>query len=184
MTTTVSPVLAAAYQGDLARAAELAAGRELDIFEATVLGDGPRVEQLLGADPARLRAVTADGWSPLHLAGFFGRAELARRFLALGADPAAPSANYMTNTALHAALAGARDRTTVEVIARALPDPDIRAAAGYTPLMLAASRGDGALVELLMGMGADPGVRSDDGKTAADYAGEHGHAEVAARLRA
>jgi ankyrin repeat protein len=41
---------------------------------------------------------------------------------------------------------------------------------------------DAALVDLLLGLGIDPGAKDRFGKTAADYATAAGHAAVAKRL--
>jgi ankyrin repeat protein len=53
---------------------------------------------------------------------------------------------------------------------------------GYTPLMGAASAGRDDLVNLLLARGADPAAVSEDGKTAASLAREHGHETLAVRL--
>lgn len=176
-----SPILQAAYRGDLALAAELAAAADPDLGEAVVVDDAARVEALLAAAPARVGEWSPDGWSPLHLAAFFGRAALARRLLDHGADPLARSRNAMANTPLHAAIAGRRDPATIEaLLARGYTDA--RAAGGYTPLHIAASRGDLPLVELLVIHGADPAAATDDGQTAAQVAAGRGFPDVARRL--
>jgi ankyrin repeat protein len=48
---------------------------------------------------------------------------------------------------------------------------------GYTPLLLAASVdfGDTAIIELLLGAGANAGVKTPTGKTALDLAREYRH---------
>lgn len=176
-----SPILEAAYRGDLALAAELAAASAPDLCEAVVLDDAARAEALLAADASVVGSWSADGWSPLHLAAFFGRAALARRLLDLGADPLVPSRNAMANTALHAAIAGRRDRATIDLLL-ARGYGDTRAAGGYTPLHIAASRGDLPLVELLVLHGADPAIAADDGQTPAQVAAGRGFPEVARRL--
>jgi ankyrin repeat protein len=48
--------------------------------------------------------------------------------------------------------------------------------------MGAAAGGQDELVDLLLRHGADPLLVSEDGKTAADVAREHGHARLAERL--
>ena len=53
-----------------------------------------------------LNAFAYDGWTPLHLAAFFGHLDAARALIDAGADIDAFSRNGLTNTPLHAATAG------------------------------------------------------------------------------
>jgi uncharacterized protein len=55
-------------------------------------------------------------------------------------------------------------------------------AGGFTPLFSAASAGRRDLAELLLARGANPFHRSDADKTAADFARDRGHLELAAWL--
>ena len=52
-----------------------------------------------------MNAFSDDGWTPLHLAAFFGHPKIAELLLAHAADVAARSRNANGNTPLHAALA-------------------------------------------------------------------------------
>jgi len=52
-----------------------------------------------------------------------------------------------------------------------------------TPLGLAARFGKGAMVDLLLGRGADPNRAGADWATPLEWARKKGHAEIAARLR-
>jgi ankyrin repeat protein len=49
--------------------------------------------------------------------------------------------------------------------------------------MLAAARGDGPLVDLLLAAGADPALTDRRGATASEMAERAGHADLAQRLR-
>jgi ankyrin repeat protein len=178
-----SPLLAAIYRNADQIVSLLAERRELDLHEAAVLGNVERVRELLAADPAQLSSRSADGWTALHLAAFYGKRDVAALLLERGADVGALSSNYMANTALHAALAGREDADAVELLIARGADVNARGAMGYTPLHIAASRGNGALVERLLSSGAHAGARTDDGKTPALTAAEHGHEGVASRLR-
>ena len=68
--------------GDLARVQALvAADPSLAIFAAAILGDSPRLEELLTVNRSLVSAVSSDGWTPLHLAAFFGKGAAARLLL-------------------------------------------------------------------------------------------------------
>jgi uncharacterized protein len=84
----------------------LAAGAELNIFEAAAVGDTGRIAALLAAAPDHVRAYAHDGWTPLHLAAFFGQREAAELLLDRGAETEARSRNAQNNTPLQAATAG------------------------------------------------------------------------------
>jgi uncharacterized protein len=179
-----SPILDAVYRGDDARVRELlAAGAELDVFEAAAVGDAARLRRLLAATPADVGAFTPDGWALLHLAAFFGRAEVVDALLAAGADVRALSRNHEGNMPLHAALAGrgvGRISTTLLAHGADVRAPD---AGGHTALHHAAFRDDVGLVNAILARGADPMAKNRDGKTALAIAEERGHAAVARRLR-
>jgi ankyrin repeat protein len=175
----LSLVLQAAYR-DRTDMVELLVqeGASLDVFEASALGRIERVTALAGTDPERVNAWSVDGFTPLHLASFFGHAGVARLLLDEGADVAAVSRNRMEVMPLHSAVAG-RHRAVVEVLLDGGAPVDARAHGGYTPLLEAAQNGDRSLVELLLARGADPALARDDGKTSRDLAMEKGHEDVA-----
>ena len=65
----------------------LASARDdVDIFEASALGSLDRISSLLQKDPGLAGAFSADGFTPLHLAAFFGHSSAARVLLDRGAD--------------------------------------------------------------------------------------------------
>ena len=82
---------------------------------------------------------------------------------------------------LHAAVAS-RNPDAVAAILEAHPDVNARQQAGYTPLMGAASSGRVDLLDLLLSRGADPALVTQEGKSAATLAREHGHTALAERL--
>src|SRR5580704_18746268 len=93
--------------GDTARVKELvAADPSLAIFAAAIQGDTAQLTELLTANRSLIGLYSADGWTPLHLAAFFGKTEAARLLLNKGALVNMRSTNQMENMALHAAAAG------------------------------------------------------------------------------
>ncbi len=178
-----SPVQEALYRGHKEVVNYLRGEWQLDIFEASALGDLERLDEVLRATPEAVNTQSYDGWTPLHLAAFTGHAEAAEKLLEAGAEVSALSTNYMTNTPLHAALAGAGSKAVAEALIGAGADVNFQAGAGVTPLHTAASRGSTELVEMLLAAGTDPAIQMDGGKTAADVAEERGHPQVATRLR-
>lgn len=161
----------------------LAHGASMNIFEATAAGNLSRVTELLDTDPAMLGARSHDGWTPLHLAGFFGQPEVAKLLLARGADAAAISSNTTRNLPLHAAIAGKRNHDVIRMLLEHTPDVNFLAEGGYTPLHLAASRGDIELITLLLERGGDRTIRMTNGQTAADLALERNHPDAAQLLQ-
>ncbi len=87
------------------------------------------------------------------------------------------------------ALFAAAQRGDVERVRTLLPpygDPVVdgppAAPGGLTPLMIAASGGHEAVVEVLLACGADPAQRDARGRSAAFYARAAGHPDLAKRL--
>ncbi|MES3034410.1 MAG: ankyrin repeat domain-containing protein [Gemmatimonadota bacterium] len=177
-----SHVLMALYMNDRDRAQTLADGVTLTLPELAAFGHVGRVARHVTEHPDDLQVYSPDGWTALHLAGYFGFAAVTVYLLRAGASHAARSTNAQGNTPLHAAIAGRRELPVITALLSAGSDATAVDAQGYTPLHLAASRGDVAVSELLMACGADPAVRTRDGKLAGDLAREHGHPDLAASL--
>lgn len=179
----VSALMQARYRNDRASMdAIVGLVPELDLFEAAAFEDLDRLTELLAYDPAAIEAYSGDGFSALHLAGFYGREGAARLLLAHGADVDARGHGWMTGTPLHSAASGSRTE-----VARALldagADPDARQAGGWTPLASAAHNGNAELAGLLLRAGADPAAVNDEERSVLDLAREHGDAATLDRVR-
>jgi ankyrin repeat protein len=156
----------------------------IDLFEAAAIpGAEPEGAALLAADPGQATAFSADGFTALHLAAFFGNATMAARLLEAGADANAEARNGSRLRPIHSAAAG-RCLEISRLLLAASADPNARQQGGFTPLHAAAQNGDRPLIDLLLEHGANLAVRTDDGRTAADLARERGHAEIAEQLSA
>ena len=159
------------------------AGPRLNIFEAAAAGRLPVVRELVAEDPRRVNAVAADGFQPLGLAAFYGDADVVDFLLEHGAAVNAASANAQKVQPLHSAVAG-RHGEIVRMLLEHGADPNARQQKGLTPLHAAASAGRRTFVKMLLQYGADPSLIADDGRSAADFASEAGHFDLAERLDA
>ena len=152
-----SLLLTAAYTGrkdlfDLL----LEKGAGVNLFEASALGLTDRVSDFLGADPSLANTYSHDGWTPLHLASFFGRKEVASVLLAHGADVNARSRSTRfakENTPLHAAAAN-KQVALAELLLAHGADVNAKDGSGFTPLALAANGKNDLLVVILLEKGA------------------------------
>jgi ankyrin repeat protein len=181
----VSPILSAVYEGDTEGLGRLLASQPaLDVFEAAAVGDGARIGSLVAEEGSDvLGAFAPDGYQALHLASFFGHADVVEILLGLGADPSARARNQMRVQPLHSAVATSRT-DIVRLLLAAGADPKATQEGGWTPLHAAAQNGAGEIVEMLLLRGADPRVPNDAGRTPIDLAAEAGHEAVLDRLRA
>jgi uncharacterized protein len=157
--TEVSRILQARYADREDELAELLAGDpELDVFEAAAVGRTDRLRELLDAGPPCVGAWSADGFTPLHLAAYFGHADGVRLLLQRGADVAAVARNPLAVQPLNSACAS-REAAPRVPIARLLldagADPNAESeGAGVRPLDAAVANGDEELAELLRERGA------------------------------
>jgi ankyrin repeat protein len=158
----MSDVLQAIYRGDHDEAERLAAGRELDVFEASALGRVERLRELLDADPSLVNAYGADGFHPVGLASFFGHVGAARLLFERGADANQLARNeHIQTAAIHAAAAseGKDQATRYELVKLALEhgaDPNLPQGGGFTAMDAARQNGDTGVEQLLLEHGATP----------------------------
>jgi uncharacterized protein len=165
--------------------ARLAAdGILLDVFESAATGNKERLKELLAAEPALAAAYSGDGWTALHLASAFGTPATVSLLLAAGASVVAVSRNPQQNQPLHAAIALGKDPQTIQLLLKHSAPANATQAGGFTALFSAAIANRKDLAQLLLSHGADPHHKTDQGKTAAEFASERGHADMAAWLDA
>lgn len=155
---------------------------DLDVFEASAIGDEARLQSILTADPTAAQSFSGDGWTPLHLAAAFGTPAAVALLLTHGASVDAVSKNAQGNQPLHAALALGRNPETIQLLLDHGADANAVQAGGFTAIFSAATANRRDLAELLVAHRANPHHVTDQGKTPAQFARERGHAEMATWL--
>lgn len=155
----------------------LARGAKLDVHSAAMTGDELRLRALLGENISLAASFSHDGWTPLHLAAFFGHLDCARLLIEAGAPVNECGKNPMANMPLHAAVAGRK----VDIVVLLLENGagvNARQHGGWTPLHDAAQNNDANIVHVLIGAGADLRARADNNQTPLDLAILKGHQEM------
>lgn len=159
----------------------LSLGPALDVFNASAAGQTGAALQQIERDPALLESHSGDGWTPLHLAAFFGHRDLANALLDRGADINSRSTNAMKNTPLHAAAAGGHT-PLVEFLLKQGADPNATQEGGWTALHSAAQAGNREMVETLVAHGANLNARAANEQAPLDLALMQGRQDVAELL--
>ena len=160
----------------------VARGATLTLFEACAAGEVERAERLMANDRPAINAFSVDGWTPLHLAAYFGHTKIAEMLISRGASVNACSRNSPGNTPLHAALAG-NHKLVVGLLLGHGADVNAADVAGWRPLHLAAANNNIDAVNTLIAQGADVNAPNGEAQTALSLAQEKNHREAAAILR-
>jgi len=171
----VSALMHAYYRGrkDIADLI-LESRSDLDIFEAVAAGKAEPVSAMLDRDPGQAKIWSADGFTPLHFAAFFGQPAIARELVRRGGDVAAVSMKPMEVTPLHSA-AAAHSTEIVRMLVESGAPVNAKQHGGWTALHAAADNGDEEMIKILLQHDADLLAQNDDGKTPADIAQLKGH---------
>ena len=178
-----SAVLIAQYHRQPeAVAALLAAGPDLDIFDAASVGRTERVAELLDRDPSLVNAYSSDGFYPLGLAAFFAHPDTVRLLLSRGADVAQVAHNAMKVQPLHAATAG-RSFEAVKLLVDAGAPVNGKQEKGWTPLHEAVRQGNAEMTTYLLAHGADPKLQNDEGTSAIGLAAKEGQHDMLKLLK-
>ncbi len=182
-----SAILLSIYYGHAAiKELLLASGAELNVFEAAAAGELDKVKSLTTASPDLVRSFSHDGFTPLHLAAFFGHKAVVGYVLSRGAAVNEISRNPSALRPIHSAAAHREPAVSLE-IARALiaagAEVNVKQAGGFTPLHSAALTGRLPLVRALLDAGADAAARTDSGQTPVSLAASKNHNNVIALLR-
>ncbi|HEY3884218.1 MAG TPA: ankyrin repeat domain-containing protein [Vicinamibacterales bacterium] len=172
-----TPLMSALYRGHGAVVeALLERGAPVDLFAAAATDRVDALQRAL-ASGAPVDGYSYDGWTGLHLAGFFGRIAAATALLDAGAAVSPLSHNSLRNTPLHAAVAGRHGDVALLFIARGA-DVSAADAGTHTPLHIAAENGLTPVVKALLARGADPLAVDNEDMTPLARAAAKNHNET------
>ncbi|WP_273567420.1 ankyrin repeat domain-containing protein [Maribacter halichondriae] len=128
-----------------------------------------------------MNTYSEDGFSPLSLAGFFNRNEIAKSLIELGADPNLSATNPSKVNALHSAIAKENFELCKLLIENGA-NVNAEQMQNVTALHSAVHRGNLDLTKLLIENNASISLKMDNGDTALMIANREGHKEIAKYL--
>jgi uncharacterized protein len=153
-----------------------------DIFESVCIGETGSVRKHLEDNPGLLNAYSADGFTPLGLASFFGQDPIVEILIDQGANVNLPSNNSYRVAPIHSACA-ISNYLIVERLIKLGADVNAKQMHGVSPLHSAAHNGQTKLAELLINNGANVNAKMDDGQTPLMMAVEKNFTETADLIR-
>jgi uncharacterized protein len=177
----VSAILVCLYEWNLGMLEILlTVAPSLDIFESAALGKTARIEELLNEDRGLATCFSADGFTPLHLACFYGHRDAVACLLKWGANPSGRSRNIIAGTPVHEAANTGQSDILMMLLAHGAR-VNATDSNGWTALHFAASKGFTDIVETLVGVGAIH-CHNSDGLTPRDLALENHQLETSKAL--
>ncbi|PGS48749.1 ankyrin repeat domain-containing protein [Bacillus sp. AFS041924] len=150
------------------------------LFDATEKGEINKVKEILHKQQGLIDKENEHGLTLLGIAAHFGQFEVVKSLVKHGAKINAISHSKLSfipkNTALHAAIAGAKSKEVIEFLLTNGADPNITDSEGHTALHIAAFEGNIAIAKLLIMNGAKI-KNNNSGKTPLEIAEERGNSE-------
>lgn len=152
--------------------------KSFTFHEAIVCGKEELVNDYLQKGESDLvNSYSNDGFTPLSLAGFFNRTEIAKSLVRLGADPNLSARNPSKVNALHSAVAKENYELCKLLIENGANTNAVQME-GVTALHSAVHRGNLDLVKLLVENGALISSKMDNGDTAIIIANREGQNKI------
>lgn len=174
-------LIAYSFQSNLLQKAQ-ALKKAFTLYEAVVAGRLAEVQQIITAQPSLINEYSPDGFTAISLAAYLGQKEVVDYLLQHNADPNKKANNGSKVNALHAALAY-NDTGICELLLKHGANVNMPQSQGIMPLHSAAHRGNLEMVKLLVRHQAAIQAKTQDGKTALDFAEKDEHQEVVAYLQ-
>ena len=179
----VSAMFLALYRGNKTAALAIASKKlELDVFEASVIGDLERLKKIVSHNAASVSSYSPDGFTALALASYLGQKESVDYLIEKGADVNALARNETGFTALTGAVTQNHNEIA-KVLVKNGAHVNHRYEGGFTALMHAAYSENVELVSFLLQNGADPTAKNGEGKSSLTFAQEKNNPRIIELLR-
>lgn len=154
---------------------------DFTFYEAIMAGKIKEVKEAFVLENSIINAYAPDGFTPISLAAYFNKYDIACFLLDNGANPNTPANNPSKVNALHAAVAK-ENVSMVQLLIAYEANTNAIQMQGVTPLHSAVHRGNLDIVKLLLKHKALINVKMDNGDTPLTIADREGHTEIAAYL--
>lgn len=150
---------------------------QIDIHEASALGQTALVDELLYCEPFSVNSFSVDGFTPLGYACYFGHYDTAKLLIDCGANVNQSSNNDFKVSPIHSAVANQSEDIT-QLLINHKANVNATQVRGITALHTAAHNGNKRLTELLISAGADKNAKMEDGRTPWEMAIDKHHEEL------